>query len=124
LAEAQRVINRPKAKAERILTLRIERALIICIRAATIPRCSGFTTDQIGGIVGHAADASGDSQSPLLGASFAATSAGGAVGVVVVVRLDGIGVIAVISVGAVAMARDVQSALNESAFSTRLILSN
>jgi len=32
----------------------------MCIRAATIPRCSGFTTDQIGGIMGHAGDARGD----------------------------------------------------------------
>ena len=32
----------------------------MCIRAATISRCSGFTTDQIGGIMGHAADARGD----------------------------------------------------------------
>jgi len=32
----------------------------MCIRAATIPRCSGFTTDQIGGIMGRAADARGD----------------------------------------------------------------
>jgi hypothetical protein len=54
------VINRPKAKAERILVNPIERAPFMCIRAATIPRCSGFTTDQIGGIMGHAADARGD----------------------------------------------------------------
>jgi len=32
-------------------TLRIERAPVMCIRAATIPRCRGFTTDQIGGIM-------------------------------------------------------------------------
>jgi hypothetical protein len=54
------VINRPKAKAERILVDPIERAPLMCIRAATIPRCSGFTTDQIGGIIGHVADARGD----------------------------------------------------------------
>ena len=68
----------------------------MCIPAATIPRCSGFTTDQIGGIMGRAGDAGGDSRSLLPGASFAATSADRAVGVVVVVRLDGIGVVAVI----------------------------
>ena len=54
------VINRPKAKAERILVNPIELARLMCIPAATIPRCSGFTTDQIGGIIGHAADARGD----------------------------------------------------------------
>lgn len=54
------MINRPKAKTERILTLRIERASDHVRTSGHDPKVSGFTTDQIGGITRHAGDATGD----------------------------------------------------------------
>jgi hypothetical protein len=54
------VINRQKAKAERILTLRIERASNHVHTSGHDPKVSGVTADQIGGIIEHAGDATGD----------------------------------------------------------------
>src|ERR1700738_1803767 len=65
LAEAHKVINRPRAKTDRIVlapfnlpsepigSSRTGYQLIMCARATTAPTCSGFTIDQIGGIMRH-----------------------------------------------------------------------
>ena len=79
LAEAHQVINRPKTKTDRIVLLHsvyrsshsskrssrmaimdpasaaistVSVRLIMCARAVAAPSCSGFTIDQIGGIMG------------------------------------------------------------------------
>src|ERR1700738_3126162 len=66
LAEAHKVINRPRAKTDRIVlapfnlpsepigSSRTGYQLIMCARATTAPSCSGFTIDQIGAIMRHA----------------------------------------------------------------------
>jgi hypothetical protein len=54
LAEAHKVINRPKAKTDRIVFAPFSLSIraIMCARAATAPSCSGFTIGQICGIMG------------------------------------------------------------------------
>lgn len=57
VAEAHRAINRPKARAVRIPKLRVEQASDHVHTSGHDPKGNGFTTDQIGGIVGPAGDA-------------------------------------------------------------------
>jgi hypothetical protein len=59
MARVHKVINSPKAETARIAHFlspvpRPAICLIMCKREATAPTPSGFTIDQIGGIVGHA----------------------------------------------------------------------
>ena len=53
LAELHKVMNRAKAKTVLIVTCSIAlQHELMCALAATVPSCSGFTIDQIGGIMG------------------------------------------------------------------------